>query len=1073
MADKVSIRGLVRDTKREEKEARKTITKDSFQNFAARMGVGTDNLTSYSTYGFNPITRIRMMLEWIHRGSWLGGVAVDAVADDMTKGGVKINSTLKPDQITQIEERATELCVWPSLRDNIAWTRLYGGSIAVLLVDGQKMSTPIRLETIGKDMFKGLCVLDRWMVEPSLGDLVTEFGPDLGMPKFYTVNANSPALIGERIHHTRAIRGKGIKLPFQQRMTENLWSISILERIYDRMIAYDSATQGMAQLVYKAYLRTVKMKDLRENIAAGGNQMDGVVQYMQMMARFQSIEGLTLLDLEDDFVEGGAQNFAGLREVLMSIGEQLAGAMDPPMPLVRMLGMSPAGFSTGDTDLRNWYDSVNKEQKTKLKIPVTIIYRCIAQSEGIEVPDGFAIDFTPLWQLTDVEKSQIASTVTTFVSQAREQGVIKPDLALKELKQSSDITGYWSNITDDEIKEAEEEGPPQPANVETAEAGQGVAPGAKQPPGGKAGGGGSKDSASTVAELLRLHDLHVVVENKAGTIRRGIGWESLMPDDYGYIRRHEGADGDAIDCFIGRDAGALNAYVIDQRDLRTGLFDEHKLMLGYPTAGAAIESYLLAYDDGDGNPERVMNVTVLTIDELKYWLAHSSQDEPCAGSYITLDARFREEDASTEDAAQKLPPRGKSTPESTPGSFKAGGGGSGKATPTPPSQRAPKVTITPAQSVKNIEYLQNHVKEIGYASQEEYDSEAAIDKARGYDWDKGQARYKVRAPKDRNEWPAHCLVIPPGAKNIVLCTNPDSAFIGSYQPLHGKGRQYKYTTKYTRQGKFIDTKRARELNTDEALVNAAVRKAISEKPVDPSAWAYKLIWDLALRSGDEHEQVGKLNRKTGEITGAGEMTYGATGLLGKHIVQRKDGVYIVTKGKKGSDIDLKVKDTKLADELIRRKGKGDKNDNKKIFADTSDAKIRTWTDTVKIGDHTLGKYKLHDVRKLRAKAQAVKMVGTKETKGTLDAPRTLQMWYDNMQSVFKECGKILVDTPGAAANTYIDPAAFDPWRVHEKRLKPGKVKWINSKGEEKLKTVDPADFMHKLRVTYGMEPEDE
>jgi len=37
-----------------------------------------------------PITRIRTMLDFIYRGSWMGGIAVDLIADDMTRGGVEI-----------------------------------------------------------------------------------------------------------------------------------------------------------------------------------------------------------------------------------------------------------------------------------------------------------------------------------------------------------------------------------------------------------------------------------------------------------------------------------------------------------------------------------------------------------------------------------------------------------------------------------------------------------------------------------------------------------------------------------------------------------------------------------------------------------------------------------------------------------------------------------------------------------------------------------------------------------------------------------------------------------------------
>ncbi|MDI5448925.1 hypothetical protein MJL27_26670, partial [Salmonella enterica subsp. enterica serovar Anatum] len=42
--------------------------------------------------------------------------------------------------------------------------------------------------------------------------------------------------------------------------TENEWGMSVVERIWDRLTAFDSATVGAAQLVYKAHLRTYKVE---------------------------------------------------------------------------------------------------------------------------------------------------------------------------------------------------------------------------------------------------------------------------------------------------------------------------------------------------------------------------------------------------------------------------------------------------------------------------------------------------------------------------------------------------------------------------------------------------------------------------------------------------------------------------------------------------------------------------------------------------------------------------------------------------------------------------------------------
>ena len=457
---KHSVAAIARDVKAKEKKAAaenqySSPTLDSFVNFAQKMGIGADNPTSTATYGFNPITRNRIMLEWIHRGSWLGGVAVDVVADDMTRMGVTLKGTLKPEQIEQVNQAANQLGIWNALKETIQWSRLYGGALAYMMIDGQKPETPLRLDRIGKGAFRGLMVLDRWMVEPSLNDLVTDYGPHIGTPKFYTVIGASPALPNIKIHHTRVIRFDGIRLPYWQRLTENLWGISVIERLYDRMVAFDSATTGASQLVYKSYLRTISVKGLREVVAAGGPAMEGLAKYVDMMRRFQNIEGVTLLDGEDEMGVQQHQAFSGLSDALTQFGQQLSGALQ--IPLVRLFGQSPAGFSTGDTDLRMYYDSIKQQQEKDLGVGVTQVYTALLHSEGITPPEGFGAEFKSLWQLTETDKANITNTVTSAIIQAHEAALISDQTALKELRQSSNVTGVFTNITDEDINKANNE----------------------------------------------------------------------------------------------------------------------------------------------------------------------------------------------------------------------------------------------------------------------------------------------------------------------------------------------------------------------------------------------------------------------------------------------------------------------------------------------------------------------------------------------------------------------------------------------------------------------------------------
>lgn len=427
-------------------------TADSFMNFAMNLGIGTDNSSSQSTYGFNPITRQRVTLEWIHRGSWLGGVAVDVVADDMTKAGVDIYGELSPSLIQQIDESAVRNGVWAGINDTIKWSRLYGGAIGVILIDGQDPSTPLRIDTIRRDQFRGILSLDRWMVEPTLNDLVTDMGPDMGLPKYYKVTSMAPAMMNQRIHYSRCLRMDGIRLPYWQRVMENMWGLSILERLYDRMVAYDSASTGAAQLVYKSYIRTYKIKGMRSLIASGGDALNGLTRYVDMMRRFQGIEGMTLMDADDSFETHSTGAFGGLSEALSQFAMQISGALQ--IPIVRLFGQSPSGFSTGEIDLRSYYDTIRQQQEKDLRRSVTKVYRAIAKSEGIELPEGFRIEFKSLWQLSDGEKSVVANKNVETVSIASAAGIISRGTALKELRQQSKITGMFSNITDQIEEEA-------------------------------------------------------------------------------------------------------------------------------------------------------------------------------------------------------------------------------------------------------------------------------------------------------------------------------------------------------------------------------------------------------------------------------------------------------------------------------------------------------------------------------------------------------------------------------------------------------------------------------------------
>ena len=116
----------------------------------------------------------------------------------------------------------------------------------------------------------------------------------------------------------------------------------------------------------------------------------------------------------------------------------------------------------------------------------------------------------------------------------------------------------------------------------------------------------------------KFQGLDVTIENPAGSTRTGTDhdgkpWAVTMCNDYGYIRRSIGADGEQLDCYIGPNENATLAYVVHQNHPGSGTYDEDKTMLGFMTEADAKAAYLCHYN----NPEFFGGITPVPMDQFK------------------------------------------------------------------------------------------------------------------------------------------------------------------------------------------------------------------------------------------------------------------------------------------------------------------------------------------------------------------------------------------------------------------------------------------------------------------------
>jgi hypothetical protein len=147
---------------------------------------------------------------------------------------------------------------------------------------------------------------------------------------------------------------------------------------------------------------------------------------------------------------------------------------------------------------------------------------------------------------------------------------------------------------------------------------------------------GQKEAGNYKKAHLKWQGLDVTLETpkgyeRSGTSTDGTAWNVTMNHDYGYIKGTSGADNQQLDVYMGDRLGSKKVWVIDQKDLATGKFDEHKAMLGFGSRSEALDAYRDAFADNRAD-ERIGGVKPMTVKEFKLYLERANLKRPASRS---------------------------------------------------------------------------------------------------------------------------------------------------------------------------------------------------------------------------------------------------------------------------------------------------------------------------------------------------------------------------------------------------------------------------------------------------------
>lgn len=395
---------------------------DTFSNFLSGLGMpGRDKMTGFQ-YGRQVWSREQ--LEASFQSDWIARKAISIPALDATREWRNWQAESK--QIELIEATEKRLNVQLKLQQAMTKARLYGGCCILIGVDGD-MTKELIPDTIKKDGLKFVHVFAPHQVV--VEDLVRDISdPFYGQPTYYMLNDQTVTSVKDsvKIHPSRMVRLIGLDPP--DSMLNWGWGDPMLQMIHDAVASAGTVMQSIATMISEAKIDVVKIPGLTEifSTSDGTNRM--IKRFTEANVA-KSVINSILIDGEEEWQRIQVQ-FRGMPEVMQMYLQIAAGAAD--IPVTRFLGQSPAGMnSTGESDLRNYYDKISSDQELRLTPVLERLDKAIIQSSLGKLDPSVFYEWNPLWQMDDAQKATIDFQKAQSTKLDVDSGLIPLDALIK------------------------------------------------------------------------------------------------------------------------------------------------------------------------------------------------------------------------------------------------------------------------------------------------------------------------------------------------------------------------------------------------------------------------------------------------------------------------------------------------------------------------------------------------------------------------------------------------------------------------------------------------------------------
>lgn len=368
--------------------------RDGLLNVVANLGTGRDKAAN--THVVQTFKTDYELLT-AYRELWMAKKIVNIPARDAVREWRSWQASA--DQITKLERVEAKYGLRLKVEDALRKARLFGGAAIYIGTYDADASKPLRENS----RLKYLTVMPR--AKLTAKELVDDIqSPYYGQPEYFTV-ANTQ----QDIHASRLVIFVGQVIPDD--IIANFgylgWGDSVLASCLAAVMRAEESYANANSLIYESKVDVLGIPGLADEVQTPEGEQR-ILNIARTAAASKGNNGMMMIDKEMVY-DSKSASFGGLNDLMEKFIQEGSGASD--IPATRLLGMSPSGLnSTGESDLRNYYDSIRSMQTLDIGPAMASLDELIIREALGGRPAEVHYNWNVLWQPTAKEMADIGKT---------------------------------------------------------------------------------------------------------------------------------------------------------------------------------------------------------------------------------------------------------------------------------------------------------------------------------------------------------------------------------------------------------------------------------------------------------------------------------------------------------------------------------------------------------------------------------------------------------------------------------------------------------------------------------------